>query len=775
MAPDERVESGTPGDVPGEEGSTRTVAAGARTPGGRPERAVDRAARVVREALATGPISFRIVGSQVFLTIRGGTEILLARRASRSNAEVRRRLRDLHVEVAGEQPSDASLRAMFDTVYSAAEKAAQEERARADAVPPPEPATATAGDPGEDEPEEGSDAVDASGPVVFERESCAPVAQRDMIVQLADELGVELWHTPSDEIYATTQEGPDAERAEHRPVGSRDFRRWLQRKFYARHEKAPRREALSEALGVLEGRALAGPVYEIYVRLAHHAGSIYLDLGDAERHIVEIGPGGWIILTKAPVRFRRPAGMLPLPVPMSGGSIEALRPLANVPDDDGWILLVGFVLGSLHPRGPFAVLVLLGEAGSAKSTMARIIVALLDPKDAPLRRPPREERDLAIAARHGRVVAFNNLSRIPDYLSDAICSIATDGGSVFRTLYTDEEETRFSERRPVLLNGIADFVARGDLADRSIKLTLSPIPPESRRTEADVLADLERLRPRILGALLDAVVAALRNEPFLTLPQVPRLADFARWVVAAEPSLGWKPGTFLAAYRRAIGASSAAILEDSLVARSIAKLVANKEWNGSATSLLAALSGLATEEERKSKTWPATPRALSGEIRRLAPDLRRVGYTVDDSGRDAKTRRVLWRIEAPSRTGADKDPSDPSHPSEPPGTPGGSAWRAEGSAAGDAPAPPPGASDASQRSVSDPDRGVVGPAVDSHGSPSEASEGAERPGPSPSEAPRCATCGRTSPYEGRHIENCPACGPSCPCVTCAKRPGGDDA
>ena len=45
------------------------------------------------------------------------------------------------------------------------------------------------------------------------------------------------------------------------------------------------------------------------------------------------------------------------PLPVRGGSIEEFRPLFNLPDDDSWVLLVGFLVGALHPAGPYIVLV----------------------------------------------------------------------------------------------------------------------------------------------------------------------------------------------------------------------------------------------------------------------------------------------------------------------------------------------------------------------------------------------------------------------------------
>ena len=175
------------------------------------------------------------------------------------------------------------------------------------------------------------------------------------------------------------------------------------------------------------------------------------------------------------------------------------------------MLVVAWALACLRDRGPYPVLVLSGEQGSAKSTFSAILRALLDPNTAPLRALPREDRDLFIAASNGHVLAFDNVSGLPAWISDTLCRLATGGGFAVRQLYTDQDEVLFDAARPVSLNGIEDIVTRPDLADRGLFLTLEPIPEERRRPEAELWAAFEAERPRILGALLDAVAKGLAD------------------------------------------------------------------------------------------------------------------------------------------------------------------------------------------------------------------------------------------------------------------------
>ena len=195
----------------------------------------------------------------------------------------------------------------------------------------------------------------------------------------------------------------------------------------------------------------------------------------------------------------------------------------------------------------YPVIILSGEQGSAKSTFSAILRALLDPNTAPLRALPREDRDLFIAASNGHVLAFDNVSGLPAWISDTLCRLATGGGFAVRQLFTDQDEVLFDATRPVILNGIENIVTRSDLADRAVFLTLEPISEERRRPEAELWAAFEAERPRILGVLLDAVVQGLKMLPQTRLERLPRMADFALWATACETAL-WPDGTFWSAY-----------------------------------------------------------------------------------------------------------------------------------------------------------------------------------------------------------------------------------
>src|SRR5439155_25729840 len=134
---------------------------------------------------------------------------------------------------------------------------------------------------------------------------------------------------------------------------------------------------------------------------------------------------------------------------------------------------------------------------------------LVDPNSAPLRAEPRSVRDLMIAAANGWMFTLENLSQIAPWLSDALCRLSTGGGFATRRLYSDADEMLFAAQRPVMVNGIVELATRADLLDRSLVVELPAIPDEKRRREDEFWPAFEAARPRLLGALLDALSGAL--------------------------------------------------------------------------------------------------------------------------------------------------------------------------------------------------------------------------------------------------------------------------
>jgi len=447
----------------------------------------------------------------------------------------------------------------------------------------------------------------------------------------------ELFHDADHEAYVTI---PVQGHTETWLVKSKSFRRWLSRRFHEATGRVSNAQAMQDALTTIAGKAeFEGTQQSVHVRSAEHGGAIYLDLADEAWRVVEITAKGWRVLSDAPVRFVRSKGMLALPDPQRGGKINSLRVFLNVRDDHGWFLIVAFIIGALNPRGPYLILVLNGEQGAAKSTTARVVARLVDPRHPALRSPPREELDLLVSAKRSHVLAFDNVRYLREWFSDALCRLATGAGSGTRELYTNDDEVIFDACRPTILTGIGDMTTQSDLLDRTVRVILPQIPERRRRTEKAFWAAFDRSQPKIFGAILDAVSCTLRHAGRQRPRNHPRMADVAEWVTLAEPALPWKRGGFLEAYNANRATAHELALEASPVAGVLRRwLLRTGVWTGTATDLLDELRGEARDAEKHQPRWPRTANRLANELRQVMPDLRDVGVAVefDRSGHDRK-------------------------------------------------------------------------------------------------------------------------------------------
>jgi hypothetical protein len=410
-----------------------------------------------------------------------------------------------------------------------------------------------------------------------------------------------------------------------------------------------------------------GPMLPVFVRIGEGDGVVYLDLGNPAWESVAIAKDGWQVVAEPGVKFRRPLGLAALPTPIKGGNCKEILRFLNVRSQHE-ILFLAWLTFCFRPRGPYPILAMSGPQGSGKSTSTRALQSLMDPNIAALRGAPHDSRSLVMSASNSRLLCFDNMSEIKAEMSDMFCRIAVGGSHAERKYYTnDGSEQMFTFQNPVVVNGIAELPERPDLLDRGLVVNLLTIAEKDRRSEEEFYADFERARPRLLGAVLDAVVVGMATVETVQLPGTPRMADFARWGVAVEKKLGYPPGSFLEAYRQNLGDATAAALENSPIAWPIHHFIESlpgKEFRGTGQQLLRDLTAYVTltgghEAGQplvlRHPRWPKSASALSGEIARIEPNLAKLGLSVA-RGRTKVRRFIELRAAAAggaaSRTGA---------------------------------------------------------------------------------------------------------------------------
>ncbi len=368
----------------------------------------------------------------------------------------------------------------------------------------------------------------------------------------------------------------------------------------------------------------------IYIRVGHHNNNIYVDLCNSNREVIEITNNGWkIIKENVPIKFYRPSSLKPLPNPRQGKNTELFNELFSVKNDD-MILFISFLMKCFIPFGAEPLLVLQGGQGTGKTTLSTMIKKTVDPSFEDIRSLPKNEVDLYISAQNSRLLCFDNLSGISDEMADCLCKVATGGAITKRKLFTDDEESVLSAKRPQILNGIDYIPKRADLQDRSIILHLPRIPDDKRGDEKAIWNKFYELQPYILGVLFDLVSNALSHYDSIKLSKTPRMADFAKWGATLDISIGLDRGTFLTAYtKNRQQAINEATEQDVLAYTLLNCLHVEKQLKGNSTFIISKLMRFVPDYIKDGNKPLVTPNKFKDEVQRIMPLLEANGVAYD--------------------------------------------------------------------------------------------------------------------------------------------------
>lgn len=417
-------------------------------------------------------------------------------------------------------------------------------------------------------------------------------------------------------------------------------------------------KTLQEVKDYLRGSAFSPgtPINDTKVRVGEAGGKLYLDPAWEGRELVEFDGGKWQVVqrTSAHPKFVVNKSTMPLVKPdMSSPTeklVDMLKPFIHVGEKD-LLLLVGWVLGCYKNGGPYPILMLTGEQGSAKSTITRLLRKLVDPHALDIREPTTDDRDFAAAVRGTYILAYDNLSYISPKLSDSLCRIATGIPLASRTLYTNYEESSFSAMRPIILNGIPDVAEREDFVSRVVSIQLPTIPADRRRDDDSFWADFHKALPRMIRVLWDMVAKAQKDYADTVVTQKTRMTAFLQWAMAGMDPVDAKE--FNEHYVKMTGEANQQLVEHDLVVQGIIMMMQEKKrFEGSVYDLLHSLM-VHLPQGFDPQLVPKKPRGLAERIKRAAPALREIGIETRKGRREAGTgRRCIifeWTKEAKDR------------------------------------------------------------------------------------------------------------------------------
>lgn len=399
--------------------------------------------------------------------------------------------------------------------------------------------------------------------------------------------------------------------------------------------KVPSGNSITDALRTLRGQVRNETPKPIHLRVAEHGNGIVLDLGTPDGKCVVIKPGTWHVTDRSPVLFRRNKLGLAFPEPVKGGSLDSLRELLNV-DESGFRLLIGWLVSTLKAENPQVILTLTGSQGTAKSTAARFLGRLIDPNEAGLSSQPDSKSDLAVTARAVYVYGLDNVSRMPSWLQDGLCMIATGAAMPTRTKYTDDDLTVFKVKRPIVLTSINPGALQGDIADRMLLVELEPVPEEKRRLESDVIAAFDEALASTLGTLFELVAQVLAKLPEVKLDKHLRMADFTNILAALDMVTGW---TTVADFRNANESISREVIDSDSFASAVRDMLNNTPyWQGTCADLLAKL-----EDGKAHPGFPRNGQGVRNKLDRFKPAFAKEGISVIRLHQSNRGR--LYRLE----------------------------------------------------------------------------------------------------------------------------------
>ena len=455
----------------------------------------------------------------------------------------------------------------------------------------------------------------------------------------------ELWHSGDSLAYASYLVG---DHWENWRLGSRQFKQWAYGLYYAAHKDVMSDATYANVQCLLEQQALQGRHHQTYRRVARVGDTILVDLSNPKWQCVEVTADGWRILDKPPVKFLRSANTGELPTPERGGTMDELRPLVTS-SQENWLRIKGYILDAFKGRKPYFVLVIHGTHNSGKTYACVLVRKTIDPcLKAGLARLPSNEKELGVSASSEHVLAYDNVSKLQQWLSDTLCMVATGGGFKARTLYTDGEQTVFDASCPIILNGVPQCAESNDLLSRALLVEQPQRSEEDQRTEAELDARYEEIKGRVFGGILDMIANGLRNYPTTHLTKLPRMADSVKWITAC-----FGDDTFLEAFKGNEEEATACGLDCSPIARALLDMFKGNrlKWEGTAKELLATLKdpNLVPYEQQAHTDFPANANALGKQLRRDVPLLLKAGLRVEN---DRKNDNRMVRIDRVSASGA---------------------------------------------------------------------------------------------------------------------------
>lgn len=374
----------------------------------------------------------------------------------------------------------------------------------------------------------------------------------------------------------------------------------------------------------------------IHKRVAYIDGHIYINSGDDTIIKITEARAGYVTKSKAMFMVNPNIGAMVTP-DLINGDLSLLHKHINVSDDLFKLIIVA-ILNSFFDNTPHVIIIITGEAGSAKSTTEKLLKTTMDPSPVILQDQFHEIKDLIIAALHSHVIDINNVSNLNDKMQNQMCTILTGGTSTSRGLYSNHDQVTIRLHNPIIINGIGNVVTRDDLLERAILVELKKISSSNRKTEEQVISAFNKDLPLIMGGIFNTLSDILKIKQSFKKPrQLNRMADFHLLGLMAEKALAWEKGSFTKAYNENIALVQGDVIDNSPIATALIELKNSNDlpFKGRYIDLIDVL-------KLKGNRGEITPRKLTNELQRLTFSLRKLhGIRIKKIGRAGQGSFIL--------------------------------------------------------------------------------------------------------------------------------------
>lgn len=390
-------------------------------------------------------------------------------------------------------------------------------------------------------------------------------------------------------------------------------------------------ESLNNALEIARAKAYElGERVHMHLRSVHLDGRVVLDLAQpGNTRCVIITDKGWTVEGEPPagVMFDRKASSQPLPEPVVGGSFKPLQDVLGLAKPGHWDLVRGWLVASLLSDIPRPCLLFLGAAGSAKTSRAKAIVDVLDPRDELGGSFGRNLDDDRTKALNRYLVGYDNLSRMSQEVSDHLCRLVTGDSSEKRANYTDGDSYVMSYRRTGVMTAITLPAMKSDALERFIPLDL-PTLTTGRKSEWLINAELAEAHPHALGAVCDGVVTMLAGLPELIKadPEGPRMKDYWLALLAYDKACA-------EAYEHSAGNVLLTAAEEDPFVQVVSMWLEQRGgwWQGTPRDAYTEASKVRGDQGTGTgfdDWWPKSERAFTAELKKQSRPLQELGIRV---------------------------------------------------------------------------------------------------------------------------------------------------